>query len=306
MTQTSEISSLLRLKEKVVTAAKSLLSAVESSDPDNNGFTQVVNRRHRSKNATNSRDYSDNASLVNTRPHAVSTSPCVPSQATAVPQVPTMSTGISTQARTTQTNGSQQANVPPSTYAHPRTGHSTPNPTPKVAIIGTSLVRGLGRRLVKRGLDVTCFMYPGAEIPMIQERVCSILNNDYQPDIVVLQCGGNDVQNRRHPAEVIQQMDNVIQEVKRCCNNAKVVVNSIPPRGHNNELLKTIFMVNTYITNMSKQRDQRVYCSDACPKMFRYFQKDEIHLNHPGKQFYANELYKVLINFCRDLSRVKR
>ena len=91
------------------------------------------------------------------------------------------------------------------------------------------------------------------------------LNKDYQPDVVVLQCGGNDAENGRPTAEVIQQFDVLIREVKRCCPRAEVIINQITPRGHNDELFNVIAMLNTYILNMAKDKRSRVHCSDACP-----------------------------------------
>ena len=58
-----------------------------------------------------------------------------------------------------------------------------------------------------RGLDAVTYTYPGYEVPQITERISSILMKAYQPDTVVLQCGGNDLQNNRPPAEVMAQID---------------------------------------------------------------------------------------------------
>ena len=58
-------------------------------------------------------------------------------------------------------------------------------------------------------------------------------------------------------------------------------------------------MINTFIENMSKRKGSKTFCSDACPKQYRFFRKDEVHFNHAGKQSYAFELSKVLVNFPR-------
>ena len=178
--------------------------------------------------------------------------------------------------------------------------------TPQVAIIGTSLVRGLGTRLIKRGIHANTFMFPGAEIPVLRDRIPGILNSKYQPDIVVLQCGGNDAENGRPPAQVIRQFDYLIREIKRCCPSAKIIINKIPPRGLEDELLAVISKLNTYVMNMSKDKRRQVTCSDACPKAYRYYQKDEIHFNHAGKQYYASEMSKTLLNFLKHQARKKR
>ena len=102
---------------------------------------------------------------------------------------------------------------------------ATALPCRRVAVIGSSVVLGVGLGLNKRGMDAVTFTYPGYEVPQITELISSILTKSYQPDTVVLQCGGNDLQNNRPPAEVMNQIDILVQEVKRCRPGATVVVN---------------------------------------------------------------------------------
>ena len=63
---------------------------------------------------------------------------------------------------------------------------------PLAVVIGTSLVRGVGSRLVERGVDATVYTYPGLELPHIQKSVINIFTHEYQPSHVIIQCGGND------------------------------------------------------------------------------------------------------------------
>ena len=173
----------------------------------------------------------------------------------------------------------------------------TAHPRPQVAVIGSSIVRGVGSGLNKRGVDATTFTYPGCEVPQIRERISSILTRSYQPDTVVLQCGGNDLQNNRTPAETMEQIDILVKEVKRCRPGVIVVVNKIPPRGRDDTLLHNISSLNQLISNMARDSNQNILCLDPCPKMFRYYAKDEVHLNRSGKRFYVYGLAKSLINF---------
>ena len=52
---------------------------------------------------------------------------------------------------------------------------------PRVAVIGTSLVRGIGSRLNRRGMDAMTYTFPGYEVPLITERVSDLLTRNYQP-----------------------------------------------------------------------------------------------------------------------------
>ena len=138
-----------------------------------------------------------------------------------------------------------------------------PSPTAlpwrRVAVIGSSIVRGVDLGLNKRGVDAVTFTYPGYEVPQITERISSILTKSYHPDTVALQCGGNDLQNNRARAEVMNQIDILVQEGKRCRPGATVIVNRIPPRGHNDVLLQNISFVDNLINSMSSGGSQSVY-----------------------------------------------
>ena len=99
------------------------------------------------------------------------------------------------------------------------------------------------------------------------------------------------------PAEVIEQIDILVKEVKRCRPGATVVVNKIPPRGHDDVLLQNISYVNKLISNMARDSNRSVLCLDPCPTMFKYYANDEVHLNRSGKRFFVYELAKSLVNF---------
>ena len=188
---------------------------------------------------------------------------------------------------------------PVSTQASSSGSHrkSSPGASHGVAVIGTSMVRGVGGRLNRCGMDATSFVFPGYEIPQITERISGVLSRDYQPEVVMLQCGGNDLANNRPTAQVIQQLDSLVREIKRCCPRATIVVNKIPPRGRDKRLLHNISMVNTFISNMARDSKLCVSCCDPSPKIFKYYSKDEIHLNHLGRRSDAYELAKFLTYF---------
>ena len=116
-----------------------------------------------------------------------------------------------------------------------------------VAIIGTSLVRCLAHRVSRQQLSATSFMYPGYDQPVLRDRVPAILSDDFNPDVLVLQCAGNDIANGHPVAEVGQQLDYLVHDIKSICPDADIIVNKIAPRGHNNELPKNIETVNEYI-----------------------------------------------------------
>ena len=105
------------------------------------------------------------------------------------------------------------------------------------------------------------------------------------------------MQNNRSSAEVMEQIDILVKEVRRCCPGATVEVNKIPPRGRDDVLVQSISYVNNLISDMARDSKQSILCLDPCPKMFKYYVNDEIHLNPSGKCFFVYQLAKSLIIF---------
>ena len=185
---------LCSLRQHVKSVAESLKAVVESDNDGEANFINVTRRRQKFDAVQ-----PNSSSLQQAR-------------------VPTVSRGLQTvcdsEPRTSDvaTHTGPQRTQRNSTYAtatanQSQSGTHNRQTHPQVAIIGTSLVRGLGTRLIKRGIQAITFMFPGAEIPVLRDRIPGILNSKYQSDIVVLQCGGNDAENGRPPAQTIWLFD---------------------------------------------------------------------------------------------------
>ena len=172
-------------------------------------------------------------------------------------------------------------------------------PGPETLIIGTSLVRGIGTHLSNRGINSTTYCYPGADIPRVGRRLETILTPRNKPAHVVLQLGGNDLEEHP-PAEVVQQYGKLIHEVKRRCpRSTSVFVNRVSPRGHNGRIRQGINMVNTYLRSRGKRGDGVRYI-DSCPHFPGQLKKDKLHFSKTGSRDYADKLACHLINFQVD------
>ena len=291
--KTCDTSDPADLKDQVVSAARSFLAAVGINDDDD--FVNVQHRRHKPAIARTK------VSLVPLSDGI--TPPPFPAEADKA-----VSPGHRRPSAPVLVRGQRPPPTPAGTL--PPSGASPTNNTqdpskPSIAIIGTSLVRGLAHRVSRQGFSATSFMYPGSELPVLRDRVPAIFSRNFKPNAVVLQCAGNDIANGHPVAQVVQQLDSLIHDIKIRCPDADIIVNKIPPRGHNHELLRNIEIVNNYISDMSKAKGSKVFSSDACPKSYRCYRKDEIHFNHKGKQLYAQEMLKVL-NFPRLSFQLKR
>ena len=154
-------------------------------------------------------------------------------------------------------------------------------------MVGTSLVRGVSGHLAEKGISATVYAYPGHELSYIRKRISIIFTPRYQPQHVVVQCGGNDA--TRPPHRVVREYDRLVTEVRRACPETTITLNLIPPRGSNDTILENIAKINTYISNRGKRGDRLVSC-DPRPRDSAHFKRDLTHFNETGIHIFASRL----------------
>ena len=170
-------------------------------------------------------------------------------------------------------------------------------PDHEVHVIGTSLIRGLGHKLFTRSVNATAHTYAGVLIPDIRSRIPHIFPRDDTAETVILQCGGNDAE-KYHEDRIIDEYEGLIKDIKRQCQNATLLLNSIPPRKNDKRTLSKIKYVNEYLQDRGLRNDN-VRTINVVPKMYRYFNRDRIHFNENGKHVYADNIKTVLQSFTR-------
>ena len=162
-------------------------------------------------------------------------------------------------------------------------------------IIGSSLVNGLGPKLRSMGIDATCYMYRGGDIPTIQSRIPHILKPGTSPKNIVLQVGGNDA-TRQDPKNILARYESLIRDIKRRCPYANVILSKVPPRKGTFKTMSAINEINSHL-DLFSERMHNVSAVDVCPRSVHYFRKDCTHFNRHGLNDYAKELADALRNF---------
>ena len=171
--------------------------------------------------------------------------------------------------------------------------------------LGTSLIRGLGAKLSKRGIDATVYSYGGSQLPFLRKRVKHVISKRNPPKQVFLQAGGNDAEH--HPPHmVIREYDNLIREVRRHAPKSNIVIGKIPLRKFDRDLHENINRVNTYLENRAKRRDA-VFFADACPNFPGQFKpEDWVHFKPSGKAIYGDKVASHLVNFQTGMINKRR
>jgi hypothetical protein len=164
---------------------------------------------------------------------------------------------------------------------------STKANSPRVIAIGTSLVKEL--YLQSAGLNGLTYCYPGQYVNFIRSRIPFILQDD-DPDVVFLQCGGNDLE--RFPNHmVIHEYEKLITTISHLSPKTKVILGAVPLRGSDATLHTKIKMFNTYLYNRGR-RSNKVEYIYAAPKQLKYYKRDLIHFNQEGSIIFQNNIIR--------------
>ena len=169
-----------------------------------------------------------------------------------------------------------------------------------IIAIGSSLVDGLGSKLHACGINATCYMYRGADIPIIRARIPHILTPNVQPEVIVLQIAGNDA-TKQPSISIVARYESLIQDIRYRCPRATIVLSKIPPRRGTRVTTTTINEVNVQLDAFASHMNN-VTSIDVCPKSVDYFKCDLTHFNKYGTAYFANELAKFLRNFSTSLN----
>ena len=209
---------------------------------------------------------------------------------------------------------------PPPSYSSMFRTNKSPTEHTETVLIGTSLLEDTALNLNKLGSKVTCFMYRGADLIRLRNRLEVILPAEVYREKkfrIMLQGGGNDSDGLTSE-DVIARYRKLIDAIRHLYPHAEIITSRIPlreskrTRDHNEEVKKTIEQVNSYLETRSTMRGDTKYV-DACPKSWDFFKEDLIHFNTLGKKLFAEKLHAFLcpadrsedIQMCA-ISREKR
>ena len=168
-----------------------------------------------------------------------------------------------------------------------RTGNGEPRKR-KLIIIGSSIVRGLGKLTQSDSVDSTCFSYPGCSVEHIQPRVKHMVSN--AEDFIVIAGGTNNIP-REGTADTILTMGRMLDSmIKSKRPHADIIVPQIPHR------------YDTKLCDVHNEKIDRIngflkYKCSKIPKvhylpmnltMFDLNSRDKLHLSTNGSQKYAD------------------
>ena len=134
---------------------------------------------------------------------------------------------------------------------------------PDTMVIGTSLVKGVGKRLRERDIDNTTYCFPGAQLPQIRNRLSKLIVPGKIPKNIVVQAGGNDIENHRTDL-VVREFDKLIRTLTSQCPDSNIMLCKVPCRSPFPWLHDEIAKVNTFLANSFY--GNKVTCIDLCPE----------------------------------------
>ena len=177
----------------------------------------------------------------------------------------------------------------------PLTSSRKPRTSPqktRVAIVGSSMVRGLRHMVSDTDIDACCYTNPGAKTDHIVGRIGQLPRPS--DEVIVLQIGSNNMPDDA-ALTLIDKLDELIDDVTNLRPLSQVIVAPIPLRIDSySHLNKEIKSVNQFIKNKCN-KDERLH---DLYQSFTYneYSKDGLHLNIHGKALYAQNVKSMVRN----------
>ena len=183
------------------------------------------------------------------------------------------------------------------------TSHQAPtNTARKVAVLGTSMTRGIDTACEIAGEAVDLHCYPGATLQVLAQKAKTIFSPSYQPSTIILHCGTINCLRFFGP-QVVDAYKHLISTIRSLCPNAKIVVSKISYANyHGRNMIRD--RPNRFtpgdrqrvdIVNLSMRiwaaKQQNVSTIDFLPPDEpAFFYKDGLHFSDIGRTIYHEKV----------------
>lgn len=156
-----------------------------------------------------------------------------------------------------------------------------------ITVIGDSLLKDIKQHRMRRDLSSNDKLYiktfPGATTDCMKSYVIPTLK--YEPDLVLLHCGSNDLRSQKSPEEIAESIVDLAKSMKKDSND--IIISGIVTR--NDEWNEKGIEVNDYL--YTKCNEQDIFFSDNSNiSGKKHLNLSGLHLNHKGTFVLANNI----------------
>jgi ribA/ribD-fused uncharacterized protein len=198
-------------------------------------------------------------------------------------------TCASTESTITRNNNNSLSQASePSPNMTSTTSSSRPNTTPRVDLVGSSLLKGVDESRLSRSLDIhKTISYTISESSRLD---LAALNSD----LIVYQLTTNDLK-LRNPDQVINEMKALITKTQTTLPKCKVVISLAPLQSPRNNINQKIKVVNATLELIFKDSNIITCVNDNITPYNGCLATDGVHLNHRGSSMLASNLRGVIL-----------
>ena len=170
---------------------------------------------------------------------------------------------------------------------------SEPVKKPSVTVIGSSMVRGTGKRLSKslKNHDSCVLSTSGYTLDNAISHIANITKEQNKGDIIVLTLGTVDVETCNH-ARLVYKFGQLVKITKDLSDGNPIIITAIPQR-----LNPESSTINNRIDQLNKSlrfmcdNDNKCWFIDCNPgKMLKNYKHDGLHFSFLGTEYFASKL----------------
>lgn len=182
----------------------------------------------------------------------------------------------------------------PSRKNKPKPPH---NKSPKVTVVGSSMVRDLGSLLQSRGMDACSYTNPGCRAEHIRPRIESMTSD--ADDFIILAGGTNNIPSEG-AADAILDIGKTIDHTRRMRPNSQIIIPQVLYRydeTNHQKLNQKIDRVNVFLQHKCMKDPSLHFLKLDDIRREDYV--DGLHLDLSGKTKYADAILSSATNITR-------
>jgi hypothetical protein len=168
----------------------------------------------------------------------------------------------------------------------------------RVTVVGSSTLRGTGSHMKLDEHDTCVMVNPGAKIENMTQKVKTQCGTE---DIVVLHCGGNNMET--DSLEDAQgKYEHLLESVAKSSPGARIIISGVPQRQHVRSYVQNnIRQLNVCLKDRAAREPERLYFLDNSNISQEYLRRDGVHLTAEGRQLLGQNIAAAVRHVAKDM-----
>ena len=157
-----------------------------------------------------------------------------------------------------------------------------------VTVVGDSIIKQVKPNHMRNNGNIKAHVksFPGAKTSHMHHHAQPSL--DYNPDVIVLHCGTNDLRDEKDPANIANGIIKLAESIKNA--NTPIIVSSLTTRS--DKFKKKAAIVNTKLNELCENQSIHIIKHPNIEE--KHLSRDGLHLNYKGVELLTKNISSAI------------